>query len=212
MSGALVLTTVHSPDDTRIRERLIKTLVEVTPVTYASREPGPTDHTGLTWAPLPGGRMRRNLGAFRTMLRGGWEVVVLHDPETIPAGVLARLVRRRPVVFDVHEDLEAQVRYKEWAPWWAKPFLRILARGLFWLAERFLILTLAEPGYQRLFRNQHPVFVNYPRAQGFPSPLEARRWLCDISRRRDCRTWCRRRCRCLWPRRGALRRGRSRRP
>ena len=99
-------------------------------------------------------------------------MVVLHDPEMIPAGVLARILRRRPVVFDVHEDLESQIRYKEWAPWWTKPALRLLARGLYRLAERYLTLTLAEAGYQRLFREDHPVFANYPRSEGYPEPLE----------------------------------------
>ncbi len=172
MSRALVLTTVHSPDDTRIRERLIRTLADLVPVTYASRHPGPFDGAGLTWAPLSGGRLRRNLGAMRIMLRPGWSVVVMHDPEMIPAGLLARLLRRRPVVFDVHEDLESQIRYKEWAPWWSKPALRLLARGLYRLAERYLILTLAEPGYQRMFREEHPVFANYPRSGDYPDPRE----------------------------------------
>jgi glycosyltransferase involved in cell wall biosynthesis len=107
------------------------------------------------------------------MMRRGWSLVVLHDPETIPAGVLTRLIRRRPVVFDVHEDLESQIRYKQWAPWWSKPALRLVARGLYRLAERGMRLTLAEPGYQRLFRSTHPVFPNFPRSDGYPEPLAA---------------------------------------
>jgi glycosyltransferase involved in cell wall biosynthesis len=172
MTPVLVVTTVHSPDDTRIRERLIRTLAEVVPVTYASRDPGPTDSSGLTWIPLPGGRLRRNFEALRIMLRRGWSGVILHDPETIPAGALTRLIRRRPVVFDVHEDLVAQIRSKSWAPWWSKPGLRILARSLYRLAEWSLDLTLAEPGYQRMFRRRHQVFPNFPRSARYPDLVE----------------------------------------
>ncbi len=168
----LVLTTVHHPDDTRIRERLIRTIEHVGRVTYATKEPGPADLGGLEWAPLRRGRLRRNLGAARLLLRRGWDLVVLHDPETIPIGVLARLVRRIPVVVDVHEDLAAQISSKDWVPTWSRPLFRWLARALYWVAEQSLLLTLAEPGYQRLFKSVHPVFPNYPRSNHFPEPMD----------------------------------------
>jgi glycosyltransferase involved in cell wall biosynthesis len=166
----LVLTTVHSPDDTRIRERLIRSLDGVGQVTYATKDPGPTDKSDLTWMRLGGGRLGRNLNAFRLLLGRDWDLAILHDPETIPAGVLAHLVRRSTVVFDVHEDLPAQIASKTWVPVWARPAFRALGRGLYWLAGRFLVLSLAEPGYRRLFKGDHPVFANYPRSSTFPDP------------------------------------------
>lgn len=171
MSGPaiLVLTTVHSPDDTRIRERLVRSLQPLGTISFASKEPGPSDDSGLHWIPLRGGRLRRNLTAIGILLGRKWDVAVLHDPETIPAGALARL-RRTPVVFDVHEDLPGQIDSKGWAPGWAKPGLRLIARSLFWLADRSLRITLAEPGYQRMFDGDLPVFPNYPRSGSFPDP------------------------------------------
>ena len=170
-AAILVVTTVHASDDTRIRERLIRSLEGVGPVTYATRAPGPTDLSGLEWAPLPGGRIRRNLRAMRMMLDKRWGLVILHDPETIPAGALTRLIRRSPIVFDVHEDLPAQIASKEWVPASTRPLFRWLARALYRIAERTLLVTLAEPGYRRLFRSTHPVFVNYPRSSTYPEPL-----------------------------------------
>jgi glycosyltransferase involved in cell wall biosynthesis len=167
----LVLTTVHRADDTRIRERLIRSLEGFGEVTYATKDPGPSDRSGLIWSRLAGGRVRRNLGAFRLLLGRRWDLVVLHDPETVPVGALARLVRRIPVVFDVHEDLPAQIVAKEWVPTWARPAFRMLALALYWLGEKTLVLTLAEPGYRRLFRSDHPVFPNYPRTARFPDTL-----------------------------------------
>lgn len=166
----LVLTTVHPPDDTRIRERLIRSLNGVGQVIYATRDPGPTDKSDLTWLRLGGGRIGRNLIAVRLLLGRRWDLAILHDPETIPAGVLARLVRRSTVVFDVHEDLPAQIASKTWVPMRARPAFRALSRGLYRLAERFLVLSLAEPGYRSLFKGDHPVFANFPRSSTFPDP------------------------------------------
>lgn len=166
----LVLTTLHPPDDTRIRERLIRSLEGLGEVTYATRDPGPSDTYGLIWHRLAGGRLTRNLRALGLVLVKKWDVVVIHDPETIPAGVIARMIRRSRVVFDVHENLPAQIASKEWIPDWAKPVSRGLARTLYRLAERVLVLTLAEPGYRDLFRSVHPVFPNYPRSASFPDP------------------------------------------
>jgi glycosyltransferase involved in cell wall biosynthesis len=166
----LILTTVHQPDDTRIRERLIRSLQGLGDITYASREPGPSDRSGFTWVPLSGGRLRRNLRAVRLLAGRRWNLVILHDPETIPAGALGRRLRGATVVFDVHEDLTAQIEYKDWIPRWARPMFRLLARRLHAMAERRLILTLAEPGYGRLFTREHPVFPNHPRSEEYPDP------------------------------------------
>ncbi|MGA7096000.1 MAG: glycosyltransferase [Acidimicrobiia bacterium] len=164
----LVLTTVHASDDTRIRERLIRSLSGLGNITYATRAPAPTDLTGVEWILLPGSRVRRNIKAFGLLLGGHFDLVVLHDPETVPAGVVARLLRRSLVVFDVHEDLAGQISSKDRIPGWLKPFARSLARALYRLAEMTLTLTLAEPGYQRLFRHEHVVFPNFPRTASFP--------------------------------------------
>lgn len=158
----LVVTTVHDPDDTRIRERLIRCLSSEFEVLYATKRPGPTDAGGLHWIPLTGGRLSRNIRALSLLLRPGWDVAVVHDPELVPSAAMARLVRRHPVVFDVHEDLVAQIASKDWIPVWAKPVARLLGKILYRLAERALVVTLAETGYEGLFRDEHPVFPNYP--------------------------------------------------
>jgi glycosyltransferase involved in cell wall biosynthesis len=168
----LVVTTVHDPDDTRIRERLIRCLSSEFAVLYAAKVPGPTDTEGLRWIPLAGGRWSRNLRALWLLIRQRWDVAVVHDPELIPSAAIARLVTRRPVVFDVHEDLVAQVASKTWIPTWARPVARLLGRTLYWLAERALVLTLAEAGYTRLFRDEHVVFPNYPYLTSPAKPSE----------------------------------------
>ncbi|MCP3993863.1 MAG: glycosyltransferase family 4 protein [bacterium] len=163
----LVLSTVHPADDPRIRRKLIGTLQEEWTVTFAGRGRGPIDQTDLDWCELSGGRVGRWLRAARLLLGKSYDVASLHDPELIPLGILAS-IRRRTVVFDVHENIPAQLRTKEWVP---RPLRRPLAAIVGWLlrvAERRLAITLAESGYSSLFREPHPVFPNY--LVGAPPP------------------------------------------
>lgn len=164
----LVLTTVHHADDTRIREKLIRTLVEGWKITYVTRLPAPSDLTGLVWRPLRGGRLRRNFRAARWLFFGRYDVAVLHDPETLPAGWLASLIARRTVVFDVHEDIPSQIATKEWVM--MRGVVARLSGLMLRVAERSMPITLAEAGYAHLFRRSHPVFANFPSLEGLPDP------------------------------------------
>ncbi len=164
----LVATAVHWPDDTRIRERLIRSLSTRFQVLYAAPYPGPTDPTGLLFVPLKGGRLRRNLGAIRVALGSRWDVLVIHDLELIPCAFLARLIRRRPVVFDVHEDFPAAAHTRSWMPKFLREPVSRLIRRLLRFAERSLTITLAEAGYEGLFSDRHPVFPNLPDTSRYP--------------------------------------------
>ena len=166
---ALVVTTVHWPDDTRIRERLIRTLAEGFDVRYATRDPGPTDNSDLEWVRLRGGRLRRNLGALGLALRESWDVLVVHDPELIPVALVARL-KRRPVVLDVHENIPATARTRDWVPEWLRTPLATFLRGVLRIVEPLLTVTVAESGYRGLFRREHPVFPNHPDTRRYPNP------------------------------------------
>jgi glycosyltransferase involved in cell wall biosynthesis len=85
-------------------------------------------------------------------------VVLLHDPELVPATVGLRDLP--PVVWDVHEDTAAAVEVRGWIP---RP-LRAVTRGGVRLAERWaerhLHLFLADEGYAARFRRPHPVVPN----------------------------------------------------
>lgn len=168
----LVVTTVHEPDDPRIREKLIRTLGSEWEITYACKDPGPTDGEGITWAPLHGGRAERVSGALRLCLTHPADVIVLHDPELIPVGMLSRAVKRIPVVFDLHENVPAQLGTRPATP----PRLRRMSSGMgagtLRAAEGALHITLAESGYSSLFRRDHLVIPNYPDPASLPDPTE----------------------------------------
>jgi glycosyltransferase involved in cell wall biosynthesis len=164
----LVVTTVHHPDDNRIREKTIRALGERFQVDFAAREPGPSDSTGLTWIPLRGGRVRRNLAAWRLVLTGPADVVSIHDPELLPLGVVARVIRRRPVVFDMHEDVPNQILTKAWIPAVLRPLVSAMSRLVLRMSERVLTFTLAEDSYSRQLRSTHPVIANHPEVDSLP--------------------------------------------
>lgn len=165
----LVVTTVHQPDDARIRAKLIETLTQDWDVTYATRVPGPADMSNLHWRPLAGGRFSRWLAASRLILAKRWDLVALHDPELLPAAIL-RAGLKRPTLFDLHENLPAQIRTKDWLPRPLRKPIAIVAGMILRVAERVMSVTLAEAGYQPLFRRRHPVIANHPVEMPAPVP------------------------------------------
>ena len=183
----LVVSSVHPPDDPRIRHKLVETLRPRAAVTLAVAAPGPAVVDGFTVAPLRGGRLRRTLAASGRIVGGRFHVVSVHDPELLPAAMLAGVMRRR-VVFDLHENLPGQLLTKPWLPWPLRRLAAALARMVLRLAERVVEITLAEESYSSLFRRRHPVFPNYlAEAVTSPVPPTMRRgivYLGDITEER----------------------------
>ncbi|MDJ0923014.1 MAG: glycosyltransferase [Acidimicrobiia bacterium] len=183
----LVVSPVHPPDDPRIRHKLIRTLQAEWAVTFAGRDRGPVDQQGMRWVELPGGRLRRGAHATWLLMKRNYDVVSLHDPEMLPAALLASLLGRT-IVFDVHENVPAQLRSKPWIP-------RLLRRPAAWisslllrLAEKRFPMTLAEAGYSSLFAEEHPVFPNYltgkPPEPRDPDPTVGVVYLGDVTEAR----------------------------
>ncbi|OPZ72202.1 MAG: Serine acetyltransferase [Firmicutes bacterium ADurb.Bin456] len=126
------MSTVHSWDDPRIFHKEAVTLkhgfaVELhAPAPFRYREVDGVRVYGLKHYRR---RLFRCLNWLRLAVRA-WrskaKVYHFHDPELIPLGVLLKLLKRRKVVYDVHEHNYMTIRTREWIP---KP-LRGLAAGL----------------------------------------------------------------------------------
>ena len=171
LPGLLVISTVHAADDTRIREKLLRTLEGITAITYATRSPAPTDSSGISrWVELKGGRVMRNVRAVPLLFSRAHRVAVVHDAELIPAAIAASTLGRRRIVVDVHEHVPGQLITKDWLPAVLRRPAAWVAARLLRLAERVCEITLAEPGYQVLFRHPQRVFANYPDVLPPPAP------------------------------------------
>ncbi len=162
----LVVTTVHHPADARIAARQLPALVGaghavtfVAPFTATGAGPPP----GVTGVDVPRSVGRRRLAAVRAAgtevcrRSQDHDVVVLHDPELVAVAAASAA----PVVWDVHDDLPAQVVDKDWLPRWAHRPLALTARAGTLAAEVICAeLLLAEPAYRTRFRHPHPVVPN----------------------------------------------------
>jgi len=168
----LIVTTVHPADDPRIRQKYVRTLAGEFDVTFAAKGPPPVEVDGFRWRELRGRRVRRWFRALRLMMTCGADVAAIHDPELIPAGLILRAVRRTPVVFDLHENLPAVAYTRGSIPRPLRPLTALAARFALSLADRFLVVTAAEAGYQTLVRRPLPVFPNFPDSGTLP-PLAA---------------------------------------
>lgn len=155
----LVASSVHPPDDPRIRWKLIESLRSDFDVIYSTRGI-PSDPMGFEVRVLSGGRIRRTAATWWRLVRGQYDVASIHDPELLPGAIVARLLGRT-IVFDMHEDIVAQIRSRKKIPRFLRP---VVAHGVGWIvavSERLMAFTLAEDGYHRAVNKPHPVFANF---------------------------------------------------
>ena len=164
----VVATVVHDPDDARIRHRQIPALLAAGhQVVYVA--PGHEAGDGATEVPgmerriVPRAAGRRRFGALRAVARilaeetPRADLTIVHDPELT---VLDRWIRS-PRIFDVHEDLPAQIVDKDWIPVGLRPVMARLGARLERRAAGRFSLLLAEDSYQERL-GDHPVSPNVP--------------------------------------------------
>ncbi|MFI6518881.1 glycosyltransferase family 4 protein [Spirillospora sp. NPDC050679] len=162
-----VCTVVHHPEDARILHRQIRALLDAGhEVTYIApfRACNATPWREISPVDVPRATGRDRLRALRAAHRALVEhaayadAVLLHDPELLVG--LPKAVRRRTVVWDVHEDTAAALTAKGWLPRPLAPLLRPAVRRVERRAERDHHLLLAEDGYRDRFAAEHPVVPN----------------------------------------------------
>jgi glycosyltransferase involved in cell wall biosynthesis len=153
MKKVCILTSVHSPFDTRIFHKQAKSLLKAGyDVTLIAQHERDEVVDGIKIVALPKSRNRfwRILGncrVFRLALKQKADIYHFHDPELLPWGWLLQKLRHKPVIYDVHENLINTIPFKLWIP-------RFLRRPVAWLVdivERALasrlaaIITISEP-------------------------------------------------------------------
>lgn len=120
-------------------------------------------------APLAGGRLRRMVAqgyrCYRAARALDADVYHFHDPELIPYGLLLSWQGRK-VIYDLHEDLRADIHSKQWIPSLLRHVIGALARGVeHFAARRFAAMVAATPYIGALFEHSAArvaVIHNYP--------------------------------------------------
>ena len=120
-------------------------------------------------APLGGGRLRRMVAqgyrCYRAAKSLDADVYHFHDPELIPYGLLLSWQGRK-VIYDLHEDLRADIHSKQWIPWLLRHGIGAVARGIeHFAARRFAAMVAATPYIGALFERSAArvaVIHNYP--------------------------------------------------
>jgi glycosyltransferase involved in cell wall biosynthesis len=155
------LTTVHPPFDVRIFHKECKSIAragyDVTLIACHNRDET-VDGVRLKGIPKRSGRLSRMTRGvwtvFREARRTDSELYHFHDPELIPVGLLMRL-KGKKVVYDVHEDVRADMAAKHYIP-------RPLRGLLTWL------VSMIEAGAVRHFSAVVPATI--PIGHHFESP------------------------------------------
>ena len=102
---------------------------------------------------------------LRAVLAERGDVYHFHDPELMPAALLAKWLWRKRVVYDVHEDV-ALVMLKDWIPRWLRPVVARLLGRLDALNARcvdgLVVTTRRHYDHYKPLARRVTVFHNFP--------------------------------------------------
>ena len=118
-----ILSSVHPCFDVRIFQKQARSLseagYEVTLVAIADFEEQVVDGIRVLGLPQPSSRLLRPANWWRILriaLRERADIYHFHDPELLLPVGLIKLLTRRPIVYDVHENYPQDILTKEWIP------------------------------------------------------------------------------------------------
>lgn len=171
------MTSVHPPFDIRIFHKECKSLVlagyEVILVAPHGKDEV-VEGIRIRAVSEPRGRLSRMTRTlwqvYREAVRLNADVYHFHDPELIPIGLLLRM-RGRKVIYDIHENVPAQIVQKHWIPGkYQKGVAGVAAVIQRFAAKRFSAIVTADEELAEQYRklNRRVVLIqNYPRLEEF---------------------------------------------
>ncbi|HEX7456000.1 MAG TPA: glycosyltransferase family 4 protein [Candidatus Nanoarchaeia archaeon] len=121
MKKICIITTVHPPLDTRIFYREACSLAKKYEVVLIAPTEKDFEKGGVKIKALGlvGNRLQRLMKgttALKFALRTDADTYHFHDPELIPVGFIIKLLTKKPVIYDIHENNPEYILDKEWIP------------------------------------------------------------------------------------------------
>jgi glycosyltransferase involved in cell wall biosynthesis len=173
MNKVCHITSVHRWDDTRIFYKECSSLAKSGwNVTLIATNGSPGMYEGVKLVVVKNNStsriFRATVVAARILVKCILEkpnVVHFHDPELIWVGLILRMLGKK-VIYDVHENLRAQIEDKAWLRF--PRLVRLLYGHMEFLSARFFKIIIAEESYATIFStyNVTPTRVfNYPQVQ-----------------------------------------------
>ena len=168
-----MFTSVHPWNDTRIFYKEAVSLAKK----YEVELHAPADfdfkkEKGVKIYGLP--KWKKRIDRIKT-IREIWQrakksnanIFHFHDPELIPIGLLLKL-KGKKVIYDVHEDVVKQIKYKEWLPRLLRFFFANLFSMLNVTLGYFFTLILAEFSYESIYKKytkNYSILLNMPNVE-----------------------------------------------
>jgi len=178
-----ILTSVHTPFDTRIFHKQAKSLLKASyDVTLIAQHDRDELVGGIRMIalPKPKNRLWRMLGIWRVCKLAFMqkaEIYHLHDPELIPITVLLKLFTNGKVIYDVHENIKYDILSKSWLPKGTKRLFSLMYQLTEKLSFPFIDkIIIAEDSYTKNYRKQDNILAlrNYPILSFLKEPSEAK--------------------------------------
>lgn len=171
------LSSVHPPDDNRIFKICRSIVGPDRQVSYIVPAEKDTSVAGVAirTVPVVSSRLKRmlltTLRIYRRAIRERADIYQFHDPELIPVGLALRLIHKRDVIYDVHENVSQQILTKRYIPQvLRKPVAATYAFVERQAAKRLSAIVTANEDIDEQFRgsSEHIVAVhNYAEAELF---------------------------------------------
>jgi glycosyltransferase involved in cell wall biosynthesis len=171
MVRVFIGTSAHSWDDIRILRKEAISLAKRYQVELHAPAPFEyREYEGIKIYGLPQWEKVSDRGRIRKELRrrlkaSDAKIFHFHDPELIPLGLVAKVVYRKRVIYDIHEDYPSYILHKVWI---IRPMRRLVAacfRYLERLACRFFdhLITTSTAIDHRFAYYLSTIVTNYPR-------------------------------------------------
>ena len=172
-----ILSSVHPCFDVRIFEKQARSLsqagYEVTLAAIGNFEEEIVEGIRVLGLPQPRSRLLRPVNWWRLLriaLQEKADIYHFHDPDLLlPAGLI-KLLTRRPIVYDVHENYPEDVLTKEWIPGPLRRFVSSMVRIFENLAVRMMdgVVVVNRHLEERFTDRTRVVMVaNYSRLESF---------------------------------------------